>query len=325
MTRRGNWELRRGAAISAALHLWVALAFLIVWQFEPPPQEPPATTISMQFVGPAQPMQKAETMGLVPAPAQAPQQVEQAPAPEPPKPAPIEPPPPPPPPPPPAPAAPPAPTPPVPTPPPPPPSPHRLAIVPPTPPPPAPPAPAAEAEPPLPLPPIPPDQPKPVPKSTTTQPHPTTNLAAESQALEATLEKLRALQKQTQPPRARANPQSGGAPNGGGSPEGTDTNALSADQRAAIGDYVRRCWTYDAGAQGVDQFQVRLQVDTDENGIARLARVIGADIGRMTADPVFRAFAERAVRAVLDPQCANLPLPHSLLGQRRTLDFRFSP
>jgi len=40
---------------------------------------------------------------------------------------------------------------------------------------------------------------------------------------------------------------------------------------------------------------------------------------------VFRAFAERAVRAVLDPTCANLPLPRTMLGQRRTLDFRFRP
>ncbi len=32
------------------------------------------------------------------------------------------------------------------------------------------------------------------------------------------------------------------------------------------------------------------------------------------ADPRFRAFAERAVRAVLDPRCANLPLPKDKLG-----------
>jgi hypothetical protein len=31
------------------------------------------------------------------------------------------------------------------------------------------------------------------------------------------------------------------------------------------------------------------------------------------------------VRAVLDPQCANLPLPRALLGQNRVFTFRFSP
>ncbi len=30
-----------------------------------------------------------------------------------------------------------------------------------------------------------------------------------------------------------------------------------------------------------------------------------------------RVFSERAVRAVMDPNCANLPLPQTLLGQTR--------
>ena len=54
------------------------------------------------------------------------------------------------------------------------------------------------------------------------------------------------------------------------------------------------------------------------------AIVAADDTGKMS-DPRFRAFAERAVRAVLDAQCANLPLPKSLLGRQNTLTFRFSP
>jgi hypothetical protein len=172
----------------------------------------------------------------------------------------------------------------------------------------------------LPVPPLPP----PPTESATSQPNPTKNTAPESDALEATLEKLRALQKQTTPPKARANPQAGGAPNGGGARTGSDTSALSADQRASIGDHVRQCWTYDPGAKDANQLQVHLQVITDENGVARVVHVAGSDLGRMS-DPEFRAFAERAVRAVLDPHCASLPLPKDMLGQRRTLDFRFSP
>ena len=38
-----------------------------------------------------------------------------------------------------------------------------------------------------------------------------------------------------------------------------------------------------------------------------------------------RVFAERAVRAVLDPKCANLPLPQPMLGQTRMFTFRFRP
>jgi hypothetical protein len=45
----------------------------------------------------------------------------------------------------------------------------------------------------------------------------------------------------------------------------------------------------------------------------------------MSADPSFRAFAERAVRTVNDPRCAKLALPSAMLGQNRKFDFRFSP
>jgi hypothetical protein len=132
------------------------------------------------------------------------------------------------------------------------------------------------------------------------------------------------MQRQKQPPQARANPTRGGAANGGGNPLGDDTSKLSADQARAVGAEVRRCWTYDAGAKGVDQMQVLLTVRTDEGGVARVANVAPADTGKM-GDPVFRAFAERAVRAVLSAQCANLPLPRSMLGQSQTLTFRFRP
>ncbi len=56
----------------------------------------------------------------------------------------------------------------------------------------------------------------------------------------------------------------------------------------------------------------------------RLAVVAGSDEARL-ADPVFRAFAERPGRAVLDPRCADLPLPETMLGRTDVLTFRFSP
>ena len=70
--------------------------------------------------------------------------------------------------------------------------------------------------------------------------------------------------------------------------------------------------------------QVLLTVTTDQAGVARLAVVAGADEGRLS-DPVFRAFAERARRAVLDPRCAALPLPQTLLGKTNVLTFQFRP
>lgn len=142
--------------------------------------------------------------------------------------------------------------------------------------------------------------------------------------MQNTLDKLRALQRQSAPPTARYNPSAGGAPNGGGNPTGDATSQLTGDQRGAIGDAVRRCWSYDSGALGADKFRVLLTVRTDEAGTVRVAGVADADSGKM-GDPRFRAFAERAVRAVKSAQCANLPLPKTLLGRQNTLTFRFSP
>jgi hypothetical protein len=59
--------------------------------------------------------------------------------------------------------------------------------------------------------------------------------------------------------------------------------------------------------------------------VVRTADVADADQARVNANPRLRVFSERARRAVLDPQCANLPLPPALLGQNREFTFRFSP
>jgi neural Wiskott-Aldrich syndrome protein len=167
--------------------------------------------------------------------------------------------------------------------------------------------------------------PPPSPQSATSQPNPTKNPAPQSTALENTLEKLRSLQKQTQPPRARPNPQSGGAPNSGGNPQSDDTSALSAAQRGAIGDFVRRCWNTDPGMLDLDKMQVLLTVTTDGGGVVRRAVIAQEDEGRVGGNPRLRVFSERAIRAVLDPNCANLPLPQPMLGQTRVFTFRFRP
>ena len=156
------------------------------------------------------------------------------------------------------------------------------------------------------------------------QPNETKNPALNSNSVENTLEKLRQKLAQTQPPKGHPNPQSGGQPSGGGNPQSNDTAALSAEQRGAIGDHVRECWTKDAGALDLDKQRVLLTVTTDAGGIARRADVAGSDVPRMS-DPRFRAFAERARRAIMDARCATLPLPATALGRVNVLTFRFSP
>jgi hypothetical protein len=153
----------------------------------------------------------------------------------------------------------------------------------------------------------------------------TKNPAPESDALENTLDKLRSLQRQSQAPKTRYNPQAGGAPNGGGNPTSDDTAALSMSQREAIGAYVRRCWTTDPGMLDLDKMQMLLTVTTDASGVVRRADVAPQDAGRVAGDARARVFSERERRAVMDPNCANLPLPQSMLGQVRGFTFLFRP
>lgn len=161
--------------------------------------------------------------------------------------------------------------------------------------------------------------------SKTAQPNKTKNAALDSEELENTLEKLRATTKSNQPPKAVANPESGGAVQDTGNPKADDTAALTADERGAIGDEVRPCWTRDAGALNADKLEVMLTVTTDAQGVVRVAKIADADLDRVNADPVLRAFSDRAVNAVLDARCATLPLPSSMLGSVHSFTFRFSP
>jgi hypothetical protein len=99
---------------------------------------------------------------------------------------------------------------------------------------------------------------------------------------------------------------------------------LSAAQRGEIGVHVRECWTRDDGAVNIDKLSVVLDVVTDRTGTARAVQVAEEDRGKMS-DPVFQAFAKRAIRAVEDVRCATLPLPKDMMGRSGTLTFRFRP
>jgi hypothetical protein len=99
---------------------------------------------------------------------------------------------------------------------------------------------------------------------------------------------------------------------------------MSSAERDAISKHVRGCWTRRDGALDIDKQRILLTVTTDANGVARKAVVASDDTGRMS-DPRFRAFAELAIRAVMDARCASLPLPSNAMGKVNVLTFRFSP
>jgi outer membrane biosynthesis protein TonB len=302
--------MRRGAIISGALHLMILIAVIIAL-----PQAKLNSAedqgVSVQFEGPSAPQHSATNK-------QAP------PAKTPPKPQPIVAPPPPPPPPPPVPAVTPKlPAPPAPAPPPPPPVQNPDAAPTPPPPPPQPPQKTTSTvtPPPIPLPPMP--QPPAPAQSPTHQQNITKNPAPMSKTVLNTLAKLRALQQQTTPPTSAYNPDQGGVQSSNNA-QMTANAGLSSADRNAIGDHVRPCFQIDAGAPGISSFSVFLDVTTDGTGTVRNATVDPQSQGNMS-DPIYNAYAQRAIAAVMNYQCATLPLPSYMLGQNHTFLFNFTP
>jgi hypothetical protein len=66
----------------------------------------------------------------------------------------------------------------------------------------------------------------------------------------------------------------------------------------------------------------KLQGRGDTVGTVRAAKVESRDQGRLE-QPIFAAFAQQAVQALLNPKCATPPLPKDMLGTPRTLYFEF--
>jgi outer membrane biosynthesis protein TonB len=312
--------LRRGAIISGLLHLAILLALIVSL---PPLKEDQSDSegdIGVVFAE----TQAGKQPGKVAAPMNTPTPDKAALSEDKPKPQPFEAPPPPPPPPPPAPDAKALPNPPSPAPPPPPPVQTPEALPTPPPPPPQPPQKQTSTvvQPKLPLPPL-PQPPAPTPKTPNHQDH-VVKTPTLSQSVLNTLMNLKSMEKQVKPPTHVYNPEQGGAPDGGGSTKSTANSRLSGADRNAIGNHVRPCWGIDAGAPGVSTFSVELTVQTDAAGTVRNAVIAPEDQSKM-GDPIYAAYAQRAVDAVMNYQCATLPLPPYMLGSPQTFLFDFKP
>jgi hypothetical protein len=315
-----NRGLRRGAIISGLIHLAILVALIVSL---PPLKEDQSDSegdVGVVFQETQQSIEKGKTPApmktATPNPAALTQQTPQA--------KPFEAPPPPPPPPPPSLESKPIPTPPAPPPPPPPPTQSPDVLPTPPPPPPRPPQKVTSTvqAPRIPLPP--PTQPPAPQQSAHHQQNVVKTPDPLSTAVENALQLIKSEQKQVKPPTHVYNPEQGGAPDAGGSTKSTSNSRLSGLDRNAIGNHVRPCWGIDAGAPGVSTFSVELTVQTDAQGTVRNADIAPQDQGKMS-DPIFAAYAQRAKDAVMNYQCATLPLPPYMLGSPQTFLFDFKP
>jgi outer membrane biosynthesis protein TonB len=310
--------MRRGVFFSSILHVAVlGLAYFHLWDLIFPPQPLEDTPIAVELINIAPETRATRPNQTPPKPKAKPEdetvEAPQLPPKQPPK---LTPPPP---------APPPSATPP-PTPAPPPqvaqaqPEPPKAEPKPEQPPTPPPPAPAPTPKPPPPEPPKPTPPPPPPPKPTP-PPDPNKKKQDEQQfdALLKNLSKRAESQKADAPPKPAQPQQQAKASSQPVAPLGPQLTTSEID---VVKQQIEHCWSPSAAAKEAHDLVVDITAQVAEDG-----RVVSAQItstGRMS-DPFYRAAAESALRAVLNPQCSPLKLPPDKYEQWKILELTFNP
>jgi len=91
----------------------------------------------------------------------------------------------------------------------------------------------------------------------------------------------------------------------------------------AIRRQIEGCWNIPAGARDAGSLVVQIRVWVNPDGTVAQARIL--DASRMATDVFFRAAAETALRAVLNPRCSPLPIPPKKYDQFKVLILHFNP
>lgn len=84
---------------------------------------------------------------------------------------------------------------------------------------------------------------------------------------------------------------------------GSYFSELTITETDAIGGYLRECWNFDPGAQGIENMIIEVRAALNQDGTVRDAQIV--DKSRAASDPRFRAIAESARRAVWSCQNKN--------------------
>lgn len=92
---------------------------------------------------------------------------------------------------------------------------------------------------------------------------------------------------------------------------------------SAIRDQVTKCWSLPAGAKGAEDMIIEIKVAVNQDGRVRTANIENS--GRMYSDPFYRAMAESALRAVLNPRCSPFKVPIDRYEVWKDLTLVFNP
>jgi len=164
-------------------------------------------------------------------------------------------------------------------------------------------------------------RPKPPPREPKAKPKPKPD---ELQALLKNLAQQKAQRAREQKQAARAPEPT--IPRPAPTPQRTalETRQLEQILIRAVRQQLTPCWNIPAGAKDAEAMQVGIRIRLGPDGTLRGAPVI-LDTSRLATDPFYRAVAESAVRALLNPECRPLRLPIDQYDIWKEITFNFDP
>ena len=101
------------------------------------------------------------------------------------------------------------------------------------------------------------------------------------------------------------------------------SKAISISEIDLVRQQIARCWNLPAGAKDAHKMTVEIRVVMNQDGTVREATL--RDAARSQADPFYRAMAESALRAVLNPRCQPFKLPPDRYDIWQIMELNFDP
>ena len=86
---------------------------------------------------------------------------------------------------------------------------------------------------------------------------------------------------------------------------------------------IHRCWNLPAGAKDAHKMLISIRIAMNPDGRVRTARIL--DQSQMSSNPFYRAMAESALRAVLNPSCQPFKLPPEKYERWKNMKLNFDP
>ncbi|TCS63151.1 hypothetical protein [Varunaivibrio sulfuroxidans] len=106
-------------------------------------------------------------------------------------------------------------------------------------------------------------------------------------------------------------------------PDYMASQPLTISEKDLVRRQIAQCWNPPAGAKNAQDMIITIAMAMNPDGTVREARLEGA--GQMRSDPFYRAMAESALRAVLNPRCSPFKLPPEKYATWQKMTLTFNP